>query len=123
MAATTSSRGCTPGRSGAALPRFRPRGGSGPSSAEPTTAERERSRCALRATQSRNRYSTARKPNLSATASGSSTRDVLVQLESQLGQTQRDAVAGLEGRLVHPAAVDLDPVGGAKVHHRPAFPG
>src|SRR2546430_7431423 len=120
MAATTSSRGCTAGRSAAPLPRLRASGCSGPSPrAESMTSERERSRCALRATQSRNRYSTARKPNLSATASGSSTWDFLVQLESQLGQTQRDAITGLEGRLVDAPTVDLDPVRGPEVHHRP----
>src|SRR4051812_3274030 len=120
-AATTSRRGLAAGWSGAGFERRRPSRGSGPPSRTGSgVSPRVRSRCALRATQSRNRYSTARKPNLSATASGSSTLWPSVELERQLGHTQRDPVAGLEGGVVHPPAVHLDAVGGAQVHHRPA---
>src|SRR5215213_3142032 len=64
----------------------------------------------------------ARKPNFSATATGSSTAGSLLQLERRARGAQLDHVAGLE-RLravgVQAPAVDLDPVGGAEVAHDP----
>src|SRR5918997_3227861 len=73
-------------------------------------ALRRRSFSADRAIQSRNRYRTARKPNFSATATGSSIVGVLLQLEGRAGRAQLDLVAGLD-RLgavgVDATAVDL----------------
>src|SRR5688572_1549415 len=80
---------------------------------------RRRSLSAERAIQNRNRYSTARKPNLSATATGSSAT-FLLQLERDAGGAELDRVAGPERlRALDPAPVDLDAVGGAEVADDP----
>src|SRR5215218_26428 len=60
------------------------------------------------------------KPNLSATASGSSTGSYLVELEGQVRHADRDPVAGAQTGVAHPAAVDLHAVRRAEVHHGPA---
>src|SRR6188472_3049847 len=77
-------------------------------------APRLRSFMAERAIHSRNRYSTARKPNLSATATGSSAMSVFV--EADRGRAELDRVAGLERlRSLDAAAVDLHAVGRAEI--------
>src|SRR5688500_2188256 len=69
---------------------------------------------AERAIHSRNRYSTARKPNLSATATGSSSMSVQVEAEGR--GAELDRVAGLERlRAGDAPAVDLHAVGRAEV--------
>src|SRR5215218_4403812 len=64
----------------------------------------------------------ARKPNFSATATGSSMRCWLLQLERRARGAELDHVAGLE-RLrpvgIHAPAVDLDAVRGAEIAHDP----
>src|SRR5919106_1808804 len=102
IAATTSSRGSTPARRlGRADSRRRgPGGWAGSAAAAP--AVRERSFIALRVIQSRNRKRTARKPNLSATARGSST-PASVELEGEVGDAELEAVVRVE--------LDLRPAG------------
>src|SRR5918999_2295418 len=119
IAATTSSRGSTPARRlGRADSRRRgPGGWAGSAAAAP--AVRERSFIALRVIQSRNRKRTARKPNLSATARGSSI-PASVELEGEVGDADRDPVAGVQLGVAHTAAVDLHSVRGPEVHGRPA---
>src|ERR687891_2303469 len=119
IAATTSSRGSTPARRlGRADSRRRgPGGWAGSAAAAP--AVRERSFIALRVIQSRNRKRTARKPNLSATARGSS-MPASVELEGEIGDADRDAVAGVELGMADTPAVDLHAVGGPEVDGRPA---
>src|SRR5215217_3896995 len=70
---------------------------------------------AERAIHSRKRYRTARKPNLSATATGSRAKGLLL-LEADGRRAELDGVAGLE-RLgaLDAAPVDLDAVGRAEV--------
>src|SRR5687768_6856265 len=83
---------------------------------------RRRSLSAERAIQNRNRYSTARKPNLSATATGSSAT-LLLQLERDAGGAELDRVAGAQRlRALDSVAVDLDPVGRAEVADDPRAP-
>src|SRR3954466_14408783 len=85
----------------------------------PSIESRRRSLSADRAIHSRNRYSTARKPNLSATATGSRAI-ALLQLERDAGGAELDRVAGLERlRALDPAAVDLHAVGGSEIAHHP----
>src|SRR3954451_18094082 len=82
-----------------------------------------RSRSALRATQSRNRYSTAMKPNLRATATGSSSMGSAC-FEGDLGQAELDGVAVAQGlRVADALAVDLDAVGGPEVADDPLASG
>src|ERR687891_523704 len=120
MAATTSRRGSTPARrSGPADSRRRGPGASTGSAAAAPPPVRDRSFIALRVTQSRNRKRTARKPNLRATARGSSI-PASVELEGEVGDADRDAVAGVQLGVAHTAAVDLHSVRGAEVYGRPA---
>src|SRR5918992_3756640 len=115
IAATTSRRGSTPARrSGSADSRRRGLGRSTGSAAAAPPPARERSFIALRAIHSRNRYRTARKPNLSATARGSSTAGP-IELVGQIGDADRDAGAPAELRVADAPAVDLHPVRGAEV--------
>src|SRR3712207_2573061 len=78
---------------------------------------------APRTSQSRNRASTARDPNLTSTAIGSVTRGLvawLFELEPEAGQPEHDRVAGLERGAVDAAAVHLHAVGRAEVGNHPA---
>src|SRR3954471_13787338 len=82
---------------------------------------RRRSRSALRQTQSRKRYRTARKPNWSATETGSS--DTSLHLEAHVDRPDVEMVAGGHRDRAagsDRAAVDLDAVGGPEVRERPA---
>src|ERR687898_3308135 len=74
---------------------------------------------ALRATQNRNRYRTARKPNLSATATGSDSMRLLLDVEDEPRRPERDLVAGREPRALHPAPVDLHAVRRVEVDYLP----
>ncbi len=78
-----------------------------------------RSRRALRATHSRNRYMTARKPNFSATDTGA--RASSSNFEDDLRRAELDAVAGSQRlrRRARPS-VDAHAVGRAEVRDRPA---
>src|SRR6266566_2907662 len=101
IVATTSRRGWTPARrSGPARRRCSRPPGAGPSATMLASSWRVRSRRALRATHNRNRYSTIRKPNFSATATGSVVI-LLLLLEGQSGEAQRDLVAGLQHCVLH----------------------
>src|ERR687898_1428665 len=74
---------------------------------------------ALRATQNRNRYRTARKPNLSATATGSDSMRLLLDVEDEPRRPERDLVAGRQPRALHPAPVDLHAVRRVEVDDLP----
>src|SRR6266480_1902972 len=85
---------------------------------------RRSSRKALLATQNRNRYRTARKPNFSATAIGSVSIDgLLLDVEDEPGRPQGDLVPGCEPGPVDASVVDLDAVGRAQVHDLPVAGG
>src|ERR1700754_3405156 len=84
---------------------------------------RLRSFSAERATHSRNRYRTAKKPNFRPTAIGSSSTRLL-QFEGHSGGPDLDHVAAFERlRPLDAAAVDLDPVGRAQVVDDPRAAG
>ncbi len=89
-----------------------------PALVSPGVALRRRSRRALRATHSRNRYRTARKPNFSATDTGASvfTRPRRRSPSSRARGGRRSAAAVRRA----PAAVDAHAVGRAEVRDRPA---
>src|SRR5918996_4026927 len=115
IAATTSSRGSTPARRlGSADSRRRGPGGSAGSAAAAPPPVRDRSFIALRVIHSRNRKRTARKPKFSGTARGSS-MPASVELEGEVGDADRDAVAGVELGMADTPAVDLHAVGGPEV--------
>src|SRR6185437_362399 len=117
IAATTSSCGSTPARrSGPARSRGRRTPVSSLTTAESSCVTR--SRDALRATQSRNRYSTMRKANLSATATGSSVMCLLL-LEREPGEAERDLVPRLQHGVLHAPAVHLHAVRRPEVVHDP----
>src|SRR3954451_11408835 len=79
---------------------------------------RRRSFSAERATHTRNRYRTARKPNFRPTATGSSSILSSPQVEGDARRAELDDVPRLEGLGAggfQSAAVDLDAVGRAEV--------
>src|SRR3954470_14086846 len=117
IAATTSRCGWTPDRrSGPARSRGRRTPVSSLTTAESSCVTRSRDE--LRATQSRNRYSTMRKANLSATATGSSVMSLLL-LEREPREAERDLVPRLQHGVLHAPAVHLHAVRRSEIAHDP----